>query len=276
MCPAKNIINKDRGYIIPIGGAEDKTANAEILEKFCELSGGEAANIVIIPTASMLKDTGARYEKIFNNIGVAKATSITINDRSDSKKPENVDILENATGVFITGGNQLRLSTILGGTPVARTLRRINAEGVNIAGTSAGAAIMPEHMIAGGESNTKTPTGEGVILAPGLGLTNSLIIDQHFTQRNRLGRLLTALSFNPFAIGIGLDEDTAAFIGADSEFEVFGSGAVTVIDPSQLSYSSMGSVRAGESVSLFGLSLHILAKGTRFNTTTRKAIANDM
>ncbi len=276
MPPAKSIEDTQRGYVIPIGGAEEKTADAEILERFCSLSGSENASIVIIPTASMLEDTGERYERIFKDLGVKKAVSIPIDGRGDAKRTDYVEALENATGVFITGGNQLRLSTILGGTPVARTLRRINAEGVHIAGTSAGAAIMPEHMIAGGESGTKTPTEDGVILAPGLGLTNRLIIDQHFTQRNRLGRLLTALSFNPFAIGIGLDEDTAAFIGPDRVFEVVGSGVVTVVDPSDLQYSSMGSVRSGEAVSLFGLGLHILAKGTRYDTTTRTALADDM
>ena len=276
MPPAKNIENTERGYVIPIGGAEEKTADAEILERFCSLSGSEKASIVIIPTASMLEDTGERYERIFKDLGVKKAISIPIDDRSDSNRSDYVEALENASGVFITGGNQLRLSTILGGTPVARTLRRINAEGVHIAGTSAGAAIMPEHMIAGGESGTKTPTENGVILAPGLGLTNRLLIDQHFTQRNRLGRLLTALSYNPFSIGIGLDEDTAAFINPNNEFEVVGSGVVTVIDPTHLQYSSMGSVRAGEAVSLFGLGMHILAKGTRFNTATRTAIADDL
>ena len=276
MPPAKSIQDTQRGYIIPIGGAEEKTADAKILERFCSLSGGVNANIVIIPTASMLEDTGERYERIFKDLGVNKAVSIPIDTRSDSKRSEYVDALEDASGVFITGGNQLRLSTILGGTPVAQAIRRVNAAGVHIAGTSAGAAIMPEHMIAGGESGTKTPTEDGVILAPGLGLTNRLIIDQHFTQRNRLGRLLTALSFNPFAIGIGLDEDTAAFIGPDRIFEVVGSGVVTVVDPSDLQYSSMGSVRRGEAVSLFGLGLHILAKGTRYDTTNRIALADDL
>ena len=112
-------------------------------------------------------------------------------------------------GVFLTGGNQLRLSTMIGGTEVAKAIRRRNAEGMHVAGTSAGAAFLCEHMIAFGKEGA-SPRAKIVTLAPGLGLTNRVIIDQHFRQRDRLGRLLTALAYNPFAIGIGLDENTAA------------------------------------------------------------------
>ena len=139
---------------------------------------------------------------------------------------------------FLTGGNQLRLSTTLGGTSVARRLRSTNANGVHIAGTSAGAAFLCEHMIAFGDDGS-SPRANAVTLAPGLGLTNYVIIDQHFRQRDRLGRLLTALAYNPFANGLGLDEDTAAFIGPDHRLEVVGTGAITVVDPSHLEFSSM-------------------------------------
>ena len=273
MCPSPGTGGVERGYLVPIGGAEERIQNAVILEKFNNLCGGDKARIVIIPTASQLPETGPVYKEIFEHLG-AQADYINIDERSDCEREDFLEILSKASGIFITGGNQLRLSTILGGTSIARMIRRMNADGVHLAGTSAGAAIMPEHMIAGGESDTKTPTEDGVTLAPGLGLTNRLIIDQHFTQRNRLGRLLTALSFNPFATGIGLDEDTAAFISPRGEFEVIGSGVITVIDPSKLQYSSMGSVRSGDPISLFGLQLHILANGARYNCDTREATAD--
>src|SRR5690606_14446196 len=154
-----------------------------------------------------------------------------------------LDLIEAATGVFFTGGNQLRLSTLLGGMPVAKLVRSLNARGVHVGGTSAGASILSEHMIAFGREGS-SPTAGSVRLAPGLGLTNRFIIDQHFRQRDRLGRLVAALAYNPFAVGIGLDEDTAAFIGPDDTVEVEGSGGVTIVDASELTFSSMD--RAGE------------------------------
>jgi cyanophycinase len=143
---------------------------------------------------------------------------------------------------------------------------------MHVAGTSAGAAFMPEHMIAGGDEGS-TPSPAMVTMAPGLGLTNNFIIDQHFRQRDRLGRLLTALAYNPFAVGIGLDEDTAAFIRPGDDLEVIGSGGITIIDPSHLSYSSMDRARRGDPVSLIDVNLHILIAGGRFEIQSRKAFA---
>jgi cyanophycinase len=161
---------------------------------------------------------------------------------------------------------------MLGGTPVAHTLQRRHAEGVHVGGTSAGAAILAEHMIGGGLPGA-TPRGAGVVLAPGLGFTDTLIIDQHFRQRDRLGRLLAALSYNPHPVGVGIDEDTALFLGPDGTFEVVGSGAVTVVDPSHLSFSSMYAAEPGEPVSVVGVTLHVLAHGGRYDVANRKAEA---
>jgi cyanophycinase len=161
---------------------------------------------------------------------------------------------------------------MIGGTSMAKALRRRNSEGVHVAGTSAGAAFLCEHMIAFGKEGA-SPRARIVTLAPGLGLTNRVIIDQHFRQRDRLGRLLTALSYNPFAVGIGLDENTAAFIGPDETLEVVGGGALTIVDPSELEFSSMARVRKNDPVCLIGLKLHILDHGATFNLHTRVAAA---
>ena len=214
--PSPTIEGTQRGYIIPIGGGEEKFENPEILRKFVELSGGKDAVITVIPTASQLDDTGSRYQKIFEEIGVKKTYSLPITERTDAQKPEYVKTLEKSTGIFITGGNQLRLSTILGGTPIAQTIRQLNAQGVNYAGTSAGAAIVSQHMIIGGSTGI-VPTEDGVNLSPGMGLVNTIVVDQHFNERNRLARLLSAVSYNPFLVGIGLDEDTAAFIDHNND-----------------------------------------------------------
>lgn len=269
MSPATPVNQQARGYVIPIGGAEAKHKDPDILQRFVELCGNKDAKILIIPTASMLDETGPMYQELFEGMG-AEAVSIPIETRDQCFEEDILEALENATGIFITGGNQLRLSTILGGTPVARAIRRLNAAGVHVAGTSAGAAIISEHMIAGGRGGP-TPRESGVVLAPGLGLTNRAIIDQHFNKRGRLGRLLAALSFNPFVCGLGIDENTAAFIDAEGVMEVIGQGTVTVIDPSELRHSSMSYVRKAEAISLVGLKLHVLATGSLFNLETREA-----
>jgi len=270
--PARSPDGMQRGMIIPVGGAEDKLSDARILRRFVELSGGKDARIAIIPTASQLADTGDRYETLFTELGAGRARSLPFESRADCERADWLEKLERATGVFLTGGNQLRLATTLGGTEVARTLRTLNAAGVHVAGTSAGAAFLSEHMIANGEDGA-VPRSNIVTLAPGLGLTNRVVIDQHFRQRDRLGRLLTALAYNPFAIGVGLDEDTAAFIGPDETVEVLGSGGITIVDCSDVEYSSMDQVGDHEPVCLLGLRLHILTAGATYNLHTRVATA---
>jgi cyanophycinase len=259
-----------RGWIIPIGGAENKENDRHILERFVQCSGGREADIVVIPTASRLHETGHRYQRLFQEIGAARVDVMDFDTRRDCHEPSRLERLEQASGIFFTGGNQLRLTTLLGGTPVAKLVRLRNAVGVAVGGTSAGASFLSEHMIAFGDEGSSVISGS-VRLAPGLGLTNRFVIDQHFRQRDRLGRLLTALAYNPFAVGIGLDEDTAAFIGPDETVEVGGSGGLTVVDASDVSYSSMDSVTEGEPVCMLGLKLHILVAGATFNMHTRVA-----
>tara|TARA_R110001592_G_scaffold296566_10_gene567022 strand:- start:1551 stop:2378 length:828 start_codon:yes stop_codon:yes gene_type:complete len=270
MCPAKIAEGQQRGFIIPIGGAEERVDDPIILQRFVELCGDENANIVIIPTASQLAETGPNYEVIFRNLNVKNAISLPINNREDAEREDYLAALENATGIFITGGNQLRLSTILGGTSVAQSIRKLNSEGVHVAGTSAGAAIMPEHMIAGGSTGA-LPNEQGVTFAPGLGLISKVLLDQHFSQRNRLGRLLSAVSYNPFASGLGICENTAAFIAPDGLLEVVGHGSITVVDPSDLQHSSMAEARTGDSITLIGLKLHMLSHGDTYCLNTRVA-----
>jgi cyanophycinase len=268
--PSKIPHGERRGWIVPIGGAENKENDRDILARFIRLSGGESADIVVIPTASRMHETGPRYEKIFQDLGARQVTVMDFDTRRDCQEAGRLKRLEEATGIFFTGGNQLRLTTLLGGTPVAKLIRVRNAHGVTVGGTSAGASILSEHMIAFGDEGSAVISGS-VRLAPGLGLTNRFIIDQHFRQRDRLGRLITALAYNPFAVGIGLDEDTAAFIGPDETIEVVGSGGVTIVDASDVSFSSIADVVEGQPVCMLGLRLHILVAGATFNLHTRIA-----
>lgn len=273
--PSRTPAGKRRGWIVPIGGAENKENDARILERLVAVSGGEEADIVVIPTASRMHETGPRYERLFRTLGAARVTVMDFDTRRDCQERGRLARIEEASGIFFTGGNQLRLTTLLGGTPVARLIRLRNAQGVTVGGTSAGASILSEHMIAAGDEGSSMIAG-AVRLAPGLGLTNRFIIDQHFRQRDRLGRLLNALAYNPFAVGLGLDEDTAAFIGPDETVEVEGSGGVTVVDGSDVSYCSIDSVEEGQPVCMLGLKLHLLVAGATFNLHTRVASAGSL
>jgi cyanophycinase len=270
--PSKVPDGQQRGWIIPIGGAENKENDRRILERFVRVSGGQHADIVVIPTASRMHETGSRYEQVFSEIGAQRVTVMDFDTRRDCHEPGRLERLLEASGIFFTGGNQLRLTTLLGGTPVARLIRTRNAHGVTVGGTSAGASILSEHMIAAGDEGSSLVAGS-VRLAPGLGLTNRVIIDQHFRQRDRLGRLLTALAYNPFAVGIGLDEDTAAFISPDETVEVEGSGGVTIVDGADVTHSSIDKAGDGQPACMLGLRLHILVAGATFNLNTHLATA---
>ncbi len=275
MSPSRIPDGEQRGWIVPIGGAEEKENDPRILERFVALCGGADADIVVIPTASQLSDTGSRYESIFTELGVGRVTALDFDTRRDAEEGNRLQRIGEASGIFFTGGNQLRLSTMLGGTPIAQLIRARNASGVHVGGTSAGASILSEHMIAFGKEGS-SPTAGSVRLAPGLGLTNRFVIDQHFRQRDRLGRLLAALAYNPYAVGIGLDEDTAAFIRPDNTLEVEGSGSVTVVDAGNLQFSSMAQADEEDPVCLLGLTIHILIPGATFNLQTRTASAGTL
>jgi cyanophycinase len=268
--PSRVPDGQQRGWIIPIGGAENKENDRRILERFVRVSGAAEADIVVIPTASRMHETGQRYEQVFRDIGAARVTVMDFDTRRDCQEAGRLQRIGEASGIFFTGGNQLRLTTLLGGTPVAKVIRARNAAGVTVGGTSAGASILSEHMIASGDEGSAMIAGS-VRLAPGLGLTNRFIIDQHFRQRDRLGRLLTALAYNPFAVGIGLDEDTAAFIGPDETLEVEGSGGVTVVDGSDVTYSSIDKVQDGQAVCMLGMRVHLLVAGATYNLNTHLA-----
>ena len=260
-----------RGYVIPVGGAEEQLRDSAILKRFVRLCGGREGRIVVIPTASRLPDTGRRYEQLFKQMGARRVQVLDIEERADCSDEAHLQTLERANGVFLTGGNQLRLSTTLGGTPVADLLRARNADdGLHVAGTSAGAAILSEHMIAYGDEGP-TPSSDKVTLAPGLGIVPWAIIDQHFRQRDRLGRLLSALAYNPRLVGLGLDEDTAAVLAPDGTLEVDGSGSITVVDASEMEFSSMDSANRADPVTVIGVRLHCLTAGAGFDVNTRTA-----
>ena len=253
-----------------IGGAEDHDNDAVILRRFGAICGGDAARLVIIPTASSSTDTGERYVRLFHDIGVRDVAALTLRRRPEAYEAEPLAAIGRATGVLFTGGDQMRLSRVIHDTPFAEGLKARNAAGLHVAGTSAGAAFLCAQMIVRGKRGA-TPRDGMVTVKPGLGLTDHIIIDQHFRQRDRLGRLLTALSRCPVEVGIGVDEDTAAFLDADDVITVVGSSVVTVVDASRLVVSSADSTTAGKPVSLIGATVHVLAEGGRYDIRRHQA-----
>jgi cyanophycinase len=272
MRPARPSKGATRGFIIPIGGAENRVQNPVILRRFVKLCGGSRAHIAVIPTASSRDDTGDRYVSVFRDLGADRVSILRFKTRADCESKRDLKVLDHADGVFMTGGDQVRLAGILSGTSAGEKLRTRNAEGMHIAGTSAGASAMSAAMIARGKSGA-TPRAGMVDLAPGLGLISRLVIDQHFSQRNRFGRLLTAVAATPFAVGIGLDEDTAAFIGPDDTLEVVGSGGATIIDGSNPRNSTGSSVRHDDPVGLTGIRLHVLVAGNTYDLKTHTLLS---
>ena len=260
------------GPLIAIGGAEDKVRERAILRYFLAASGGADAAIVVLATASEVPETGERYAELFYSLNADQVEVLRIATREDALDAgaEAQELLEYATGLFITGGSQLRLSSALGGTPVAAAIRARHAAGMVVAGTSAGAAFLSRHMIALGDSGA-TPRRRLVHLAAGLGLAEDLVIDQHFRRRDRLGRLLTALSYNPGLLGVGVDEDTAAVIDAHGSLHVLGSGAVTVVDARDLRYTDSHAVRRGQPLAMLGVKLDVLTSGCSYDIAQRRA-----
>jgi cyanophycinase len=262
------------GLIMAIGGAEDKVRERVILRRFIQESGGTDANVVVLATASEFPETGERYADLFYSLGAQTVEVLRIRTREDALEAgrEAQEHLEYATGFFMTGGSQLRISSALGGTVLAAELHRRHAEGMVVAGTSAGAAVLPRHMISMGESGG-TPRRRLVQMAQGLGFTPDLVVDQHFRRRDRMGRLVTALSYNPEPLGGGVDEDTAAMIDPDGVMTVLGAGAVTVVDASALRFTNSHAVHRGQPVAMLGLKVDFLTSGCRYDTKVRTALA---
>jgi cyanophycinase len=260
------------GPLIAIGGAEDKVRERTILRYFLEVAGGSDASVVVLATASEVPETGARYADLFYSLNADSVEVLRIATREDalSAGGEAAELLEYATGLFITGGSQLRLSSALGGTEVAAAIRARHAAGMVVAGTSAGAAFLSAHMIALGDSGA-TPRRRLVHLAPGLGLAADMVIDQHFRRRDRLGRLLTALSYHPGLLGVGIDEDTAAVIDAAGTLRVLGSGAVTVVDAHGMRYTDSHAAQRGQPLAMLGVKLDVLTTGCHYRAEERRA-----
>ncbi|MGD7787178.1 cyanophycinase [Propionibacteriaceae bacterium Y1700] len=259
------------GPLFAIGGAEAKLRRRTVLRSFLEAAGGEQARIAVIPSASALGDEVVDvYRAVFTSLGAAEVINVRPESRAEAHDQKLVDALDSATGVFMTGGNQLKLSSHITGTPVGAAIEAAHLRGAVVGGTSAGASILAEHMIAFGGSGS-TPKQRMSQLAVGLGLVRGVVIDQHFQQRNRYGRLMSIVAQSPALLGLGVDEDTAAVITADQRLRVVGRGSVVLIDGSQVVSNSHSAHRTAPLL-FSGAQLHLLPAGAEFDLNSRQLI----
>lgn len=269
---APSSASDNSGMLMLIGGAEDKVGNRSVLRRFVELAGGPEARIAIVATASEIHDiVAATYLRIFTELGVHDVRIVPVYSREAGDDEGVLAAFNDATGIFLTGGNQLKLMITLGGTRAATRIRRVYRHGAVVAGTSAGASAVCQHMMAYGDSGT-TPRKAMMHFSPGLGLISRLLVDQHFGARGRTGRLITALAHNPYLLGVGLDEDTAIEIDAGQTMRVFGRGSVMVVDAGDMSYSDLHRLPDDTPLSIFNLRMHLLTHGHSFDLVSRMPI----
>lgn len=262
--------------IMVIGGAEDKVHGREILYNFFNRSGACDARIAIVPSASREPAIiGDRYRSIFDDMGAKGIEVLDIQDRHQCDDPILQNYVENCTGVFLTGGDQLRLCSLLADTPIMKTIRQRAQRGeITLAGTSAGAAVMGHYMIAGGGSG-ESPNRSLVDMTTGLDIIPEVIVDQHFHNRNRMARLMSAIAAHPNQLGIGIDEDTCALFEGDGMLRVIGKGTVTILDPEDISHTNQPYIGATDPISICNLRLHVLSHGGRYDLRKRSALAPD-
>lgn len=260
------------GELFVIGGAEDKLRRRTVLAAFVERAGGSDARIAVVPTASSLgPEVVEVYDAVFRRLGAAEVVGVRPETREQASSPELLARLDEATGIFLTGGNQLKLSAVIAGTPFGEAIRAAHARGVVVGGTSAGASIQSSHMVAFGSGGT-TPKQRMTQVAAGLGLLDGCVVDQHFEQRNRYGRLLMIVTQSPQLLGIGVDEDTAAVVRPhDGLLDVIGRGAVTVLDGTHMVGNAHVAQR-NQPLLASGVVLHVLPAGSRFDLRARRLV----
>ena len=267
--------NENQGKLLIIGGAEDKEGECKILREFLRCAGGTKAHIVIMTAATSLPgEVGDNYIRVFERLGAEDVRVVDTQTPEDANNSDYLEAIEQATGIFFTGGDQARIISCLKDTKLDAAMHKRYSEGIIIGGTSAGAAMMPDMMIIEGDSETN-PRVDVVAMGPGMGFLPGVVIDQHFAQRGRLGRLVTALLLQPAVLGFGIDENTAILVSGD-ELEVIGESAVTVIDESEKLHDNIDGRLKDEGLAICGAKLHILPHGYRFNLKTRQPVFNNV
>ncbi|MEK2645280.1 cyanophycinase [Bdellovibrio sp. BCCA] len=257
------------GTLIIIGGKEDKSGEMKILKEIARRL--ENGKLVIITAASEIpSEVWNDYEKVFKKLKVHNLEHLHVNQPDDVEKVNLEKVFHNAKGIFFTGGDQLKLTSKLGGTVVMDYIIEVFRAGGVLAGTSAGAAVMGETMLVGGENGESHKVGNWM-MAPGLRFVENMIIDQHFAQRGRIGRLLGAVALNPGILGIGIDEGTAIVI-EENKFKILGDNAVYVLDGREVTYTNISEASADQTMSIHDVKLHVLSEPEVFDLKARTAL----
>ena len=265
----RNLSNDLSGNLIIIGGAEDKQGKREILKRVCNSIDKNNDTLLIETIATEdPNEAAAKYKRVFNDLKVRNLKVLDISTRNDAFEESNVDLIKNCELIFFTGGDQLRITSLIGGTPIYDALRECLINGVFIVGTSAGASVMSDTMIVQGNDDD-SPRKCTLKMAPGLSFIRHVMIDQHFAQRGRIGRLLAGIAENPEVLGIGIDENTAIVVNDQGIIEVIGEGAVYFIDGSNISYTNVSELHCDEILSMHNVKLHILTNGNKFDLAKR-------
>jgi cyanophycinase len=257
------------GTLVIIGGHEDHEGDKVILK---EVASRVPNGKLVLATVASHEPEGylEKYQASFAALGVRQVTELYVEDRTEANDEAKLKALDGVEAVFFSGGDQLRITSQIGGTPIFERVMEIYRAGGVIAGTSAGASMMSDTMLVKGTSGASSRVGD-VRMAPGLGLLPNTIIDQHFAERGRIGRLIGAVSQNPRELGIGIDEDTAIVVEGD-EFRVIGSGAVYLVDASGATYSDVAEADSRTTLSIHDLKLHVLSSGDRFDMVARRPL----
>ena len=261
------------GTLMAIGGHEDKEGDKTILREVARLVKGGR---LVIATIASHQPEGYfdAYREAFSDLEPDDLVELYVNDRSETHDAAKLALFEGATGVFFSGGDQLRIASQIGDTPIERAVREVYERGGVVAGTSAGAAVMSETMLVGGASAESHRIGD-LSMAPGLGLIRNAIIDQHFAERGRIGRLLGAVAHNPRMLGVGIDEDTAIAVEGP-RFRVIGSGAVYVVDAEEVTQSNIAEAQSACALSMHDVRLHVLAAGDSFDLRRRAPVGPNL
>jgi cyanophycinase len=258
-----------KGSLVIIGGHEDRTGEKKILRAVADRLGRGGKIVVCTVASAEPEELWQEYEAAFRSLGVPHVYRLNIESRQEAATPRAMRILEGATGVFFTGGDQLKITSQIGDSPVYSRVQEIYEQGGVIAGTSAGASAMSETMMVANNGDASYRIKSALLMAPGLGLAHDMLIDQHFAERGRMSRLIGAVSQNPRVLGIGIDENTAMIVERDREFGVLGEGAVYVVDASRIRYSNIGDEDTHRTLTSINLIVHMLSQGDRFEIATR-------
>jgi len=264
-------VKRGKGCLIIIGGHEDRDPEGDrvILKEVARhVAGGK----LVLATVASHQPEGyfEEYQKAFDDLDIGELVELYVEDRNEASDRDKLAVLDDAAAIFFSGGDQLRITSQIGDTGIEAKVRAIYERGGVIAGTSAGASVMSDTMLVKGTSSETHRIGD-LHMAPGMGLIRNVIIDQHFAERGRFGRLIGAVAHNPRVLGIGIDEDTAAVV-EDDIFTVIGSGAVYVVDGSDVSYSNLAEARPERVLSMHDARVHVLGNGNRYDLKRRRPI----